>query len=244
MAPNAQMPMAPPAERAAGPEPAPPLQPSSLPPLTPPGASQAKEPAVQLDKGDQAEHMLIFRGALDLIVEGDKIQSTLDAVIDEAAAVGGYIASQDDRSVTVRVPSSRFRQALRAVEKLGEVAHRSVQAQDVTEEFHDLGIRLKSLQATRDRLQEFLGRAKTIEEVLRLEQELGRIAGEIDKIEGRMRFLEAQAAFSTLTVSLTGKAKPTVVVEQKAPPPPSPRTAALPIEWLGAVGLDSLLHLD
>jgi uncharacterized protein DUF4349 len=208
------------------------------------GASGAKEPAGEVDKGGESDHMLIFRGTLDVRVDAEQFGSTLDAVVDAAAGLGGYIAAQDDHSVTVRVPSARFRDAIRAVEKLGEVTHRSVQAQDVTEEFHDLGVRLKSMQATRDRLQEFLGRAKTIEEVLRLEQELGRIAGEIDRLEGRIRFLQAQAAFSTLTVALEARAKPVVVAETTAPPPPPARTVSLPIEWISGVGLGNLLQLD
>jgi hypothetical protein len=211
------------------------------------GAKEVREEGSKKDHG-AAQQLLIFTGDLQLEVEGKTFAGSIDAVVDVAAKHGGYIAKQDDHSVTVRVPSGSFREALREMEKIGTLLHRGVEAEDVSEEFADLGVRLKSLLATRDRLQQFLDRAQSIEEVLRVEQELGRLNGEIDRLEGRMRFLSARAAFSTITVSFSAKAEPVKVADDgpppPPPPPPPPRTLALPIEWLGSVGLDQLLNLN
>ena len=219
---------------------------------TPAAAQGAKEVPTEASKKNDggAQHLIIFTGQLQLEVAGDTFAKSIDAVVDVAVDLDGYIAKQDDHSVTVRVPSGSFREALRRMEKIGTLLHRGVDAQDVSEEFNDLGVRLKSLLATRDRLQQFLDRAKSIEEVLRVEQELGRLNGEIDRLQGRMRFLSARAAFSTITVSLSAKPEPVLVAEKKdeppppPPPPPPPRTIPLPIEWLGSVGLDQLLNLN
>jgi hypothetical protein len=112
------------------------------------------------------------------------------------------------------------------------------------EEFHDLEVRLQSLKATRNRLEEFLARAKTIEEVLRIESELTRLGGEIDRIEGRMRFLESKAMFSSITVTLEARAEPVIAVDQPPPPPPPANTLTLPVDWIPAVGLGRLLDLN
>lgn len=212
-----------------------------------PGKSTgAKEPA---DAGSKAAatpiaQMLIYTAQLQVLVNPKKYAERIDAVVDIAVAMGGYISRQDNQSVTVRVPSGRFRDALKEMEKLGQVTHREIQAQDVSEEFHDLGIRLKSLKATQQRLQDFLKRAKNIQEVLRIEQELSRLNGEIDRIEGRMRYLSARAAFSTITVSFQPKPKDQIAVDpEDPPPPPPPRSIPLPIGWLSAIGLDQLLQL-
>ena len=69
-------------------------------------------------------------------------------------------------------------------------------ADDVSEEFHDLEVRLGNLRATRTRLQEFLGRATGINDMLTVEKELERVALEIDHIEGRLEFLRTRAAMS------------------------------------------------
>jgi hypothetical protein len=211
------------------------------------GAKEVKSSAA--DKKLQGDHMLIFTGSINMEVDRGDMAMSIDKVVDEAVAVGGYVAKQDDRSVTVRVPSGSFRAAMRAMEKIGDVTHRGVQAQDVSEEFHDIGVRLKSLRATRARLAKFLDRAKNIQEVLRVEQELSRLNTEIDRLEGRMRFLSQRASFSTITVALSAKPIPQkVIVKKDAPPPPppppaDPKTRPLPIEWLSRVGIDGLLDL-
>ena len=197
-------------------------------------------------QGATIDQMLIFTGRLDLMAAKEDIAQRIEQAIEIAAQMGGYISKQDNNGVTVRVPSSGFRQAMNAIAGLGEVVQRTVHAQDVSEEYHDLGVRLQSLKATRKRLEDFLKRAKNIEEVLRLEKELARLAGDIDKIEGRMRYLSARAAFSTITVTFTPRPKPKVVAASKPappPPPPPPRTVPLPIDWLDSVGIDSLLDL-
>jgi hypothetical protein len=210
------------------------------------GAKQA-DPATPkpLEPRPTVAQMLIYTADVGLQVEQGGFPSTIDRVVDLAIGMGGYVASHDNTTVQVRVPSLRFRDALKEIEKLGIVVNRSVNAQDVSEEFHDLEIRLKSLKATRDRLEQFLTRAKDIQEVLAVERELSRVNTEIDRIEGRMRYLAARAAFSTITVHLQPKAK-TVVIDEPtgAVPPPPPRTIPLPVPWLPAVGLDRLLQLD
>jgi len=206
----------------------------------------AKEPAKKSPKAAATTiaQMLIYTAQLRLLVDPKKYAERIDAVVDIAVAMGGYISRQDNQNVTVRVPSARFRDALKEMEKLGQVTQRDIQVQDVSEEFHDLGVRLKSLKATQQRLQDFLKRAKNIQEVLRIEQELSRLNGEIDRIEGRMRFLSARAAFSTITVSFQPKPKDQIAVDpEDPPPPPPPQSIPLPIKWLSAIGLDQLLQL-
>jgi hypothetical protein len=116
-----------------------------------------------------------------------------------------------------------------------------VNAQDVSEEYHDLEVRLQNLKSVQKRLQEFLAKAQNINDALQVEHELERVGREIDEIEGRMRFLRARATFSTITVDLTAKPKQQAIANG-APPPP-PRAIDLPIDWLSRVGLETLMTL-
>jgi Domain of unknown function (DUF4349) len=240
-----QVPMTPTPQRA----PATPAGKAAAPSLAPSKAKQVDAAEVRSARSG-VEQLLIFTGRLDLSVDEKDFGTTLHEVTDLAAKRGGYIHQQNDHSVTVRIPSARFRGTMRDLEKMGEVVHRSVQAQDVTDKYYDLGVRLKSLMATRDRLQKFLDRAKTIDEVLRVEQELRRLNTEIDQLEGQRRYLGAQAAYSTITIALTPKLKEQVIVEKveeekdiEPPPPPPPKTVSLPIDWLTEVSLERLLQL-
>lgn len=212
----------------------------------PAAARGAKEVQSSSEKKLKGDHMLIFTGNMAMEVERGDVAASIDEIVDEAVELGGYVVKQDNKSVTIRVPSASFRAAMREIEKIGEVTHRGVQAEDVSEEYHDLGVRLKSLRATRARLEKFLDRAKSIQEVLRVEQELSRLNGEIDRIEGRMRFLAQRSAMSTITVSLSEKPETKKVIVKKPPkrPAASPKTRPLPIDWLNGVGLDTLLNLN
>jgi hypothetical protein len=206
----------------------------------PPEEPKAVAPAPPISQ------MLIYTAETRLQIEQEAFAPTIDRIVDLAVSMGGYLATHDNASVQIRVPSLRFRETLKEIEKLGLVTNRSVQVQDVSEEYADLEVRLKSLKATRDRLEQFLGRAKDIAEVLSIEKELGRVNAEIDRIEGRMRFLSSRASFSTIPVRLEPKPRTVVAVDpnREPPPPPPPRTIVLPIKWLNSIGLDHLLQLQ
>lgn len=193
---------------------------------------------------DGLASMLIYTADFRMAVERTEFAAKIDAVTALAESLGGFLSSHSDNEVTVRVPSARFRDAVREIDKLGTVTTRSVHADDVTEEYNDLETKLKSLRATRDRFEELLKQAKNITEVLQVEQELTRLNQQIDQIEGRMRFLQSRAALSTITIHFDAKPSKVVVGDPAHPPPPPPaRTVALPIDWLPRVGLEHLLEL-
>lgn len=217
-------------------------------PAAPPTAQQ--KPGTKTDgASEQAQEkpiapLLIYTGNVGMEApEPAVVPATIDKIIDLAESFGGYLAARTDSSVVVRVPSRHFRDAMTALEKLGDVKRRSVNAEDVSEQFHDLEVRLANLKTVQKRLQDFLAKAVNVNEALQVERELERIGQEIDRIEGRMRFLKARATFSTITVDITAKPKQQVVVAQGPPPPPPPRTADLPIDWLSRIGLETLLTL-
>jgi hypothetical protein len=185
--------------------------------------------------------VIIYQGDLHMMADEDAIPKTIDKVIDVAESLGGHIAGRKDQSVQIKVPSASFREAMTKIEGIGGVVGRSVTADDVSEEFHDLEVRLGNLRSTRTRLQDFLGKANGIQDMLTVERELERVALEIDRIEGRLEFLRTRASMSVISVALTPKPK---VVPIVVTPPPPPRLGVdLPIPWVGEVGIDPLLSL-
>ncbi|MDP3215491.1 MAG: DUF4349 domain-containing protein, partial [Deltaproteobacteria bacterium] len=205
-------------------------------PATPGGA------ATTVAEATAPAPMLIYTAAVDLSVRRAEITATLDRVVDLAYAMGGYLVQRTDAQVQVRVPSSRFREGVRRVEELADVLHRTINAQDVSEEFNDLEVRLANLRAVRRRLEEFMARAANITEALRVEQELERVTREMDRIEGRMRFLRARATFSLVTVTAVPRAE-TVVAPDPLPGTAVRRPLDLPVPWLDRLGLGRLLQI-
>ena len=188
-----------------------------------------------------AAPMLIYTADLRLQVERERFDAVLDQVLGAAREMGGYLVRRDDASIQVRVPSARFHEGLRTMEEMGEVLRRHVSAEDVSEEYRDAEVRLQNLRAVRQRLEEFLRRASNMAEALQVERELERVTQEIDRIEGRMRFLSARVAFSLVTVSL--QARPTVIAAPRTTVIPPRRMVDLPVQWLRELGLERLLNL-
>jgi hypothetical protein len=198
------------------------------PPPPPPGAG------TRTDAGDAVQlraPMLIYTAQISMAVF--EVNTSMAKVEALGRELGGFLAKRDDHSITIRVPAQRFDEAVKRVEEAGDMLHRNVQAQDVTEEFRDLEIRLKSARAVQQRLTELLAKAVKVEESIAIERELDRVSSEIERVEGRMKFLRDRAQFSTITVTFEPKPREQVGGQQ----------IRLPVTWLYNLGLKRLLSL-
>jgi hypothetical protein len=109
------------------------------------------------------------------------------------------------RSATLelKVPASRFDELTGLLEPLGRLQFVNVGAEDVSEEFVDLTARVANGRRLEERLIELLRtRTGKLQDVLTVERELARVREEIERMEGRMRFLKSSAQLSTLSVNL------------------------------------------
>lgn len=158
------------------------------------------------------QERLIIRTA-DMSIIVTNTDESLAAIAAMAEANGGWVVnshvfevsdSAKGGTITVRVPAEGFDSALDAIAALAvEVEALSTSGQDVTEEYVDLESRLANLEATADRVRDFMDETRNVEEALAVNQELSRLEGEIEVIKGRMQYLSQSAAFSTITAHLT-----------------------------------------
>lgn len=112
----------------------------------------------------------------------------------DGAALSGWM--------TVRIPADKLDAFSKEVAALGKVLRQSADESDVTQEHVDLTARLKNLQAQEARLREFFASAKKVDEMLAIEQELGRVRGDIESMQAQIAYLERQAAMATVTIEL------------------------------------------
>ena len=148
--------------------------------------------------------MVYYNGHVELRVT--KVEESLDALKGLAEDVGGYVESLSSQHITLRVPVATFDEAVTSAMGLGDVLSRSVTAQDVTEAFTAIDLRLQTARASRDRLVELLARATDEKEKIALLREIQRLNEEIDVTEGQLRTLSSLASFSRLSVSLVPRA--------------------------------------
>jgi hypothetical protein len=161
------------------------------------------------DAGPAAPDRLVFyEGACRL--RAPDPQDVLQDAIAKAEAVGGYIESRTDTAAVLRVPVAEFRPTFDAILELGVVLSRRLTAADVTDQVTDLELRLKTLTAARARLQQLLAEATNESRQLALLREIDRLTIQIDQLSLRLRTLKRLAAFSRISVDVTGAA-PAVV---------------------------------
>jgi hypothetical protein len=108
----------------------------------------------------------------------------------------------------------------------------NVNAEDVGEEFVDLTARAANGRRLEERLLDLLGsRTGRLQDVLAVERELARVREEIERLDGRLRYLRTRAAMSTLSVTVH---EPPPLVSH---PGRSPIVDAFRQAWRNFVGL-------
>jgi hypothetical protein len=174
----------------------------------PPDAAPQPQPQGPTQPGSQS--MIIRTGRASL--EVDSLEIAIAAVRDLAARVGGYVGGSsveggDDRlraaSLELRIPAPRWAEVIRGLNPIGKLESVSEEAQDVGEEFVDVTARLTNARRLETRLTVLLDqRTGKLEDVLAVERELARVREEIERYEGRLRYLSSRVATSTLVVYL------------------------------------------
>ena len=195
-----------------------------------PGQASTSTPATSVLEPQRDPSMIVYTARVTMAVY--QVDQGLANVEKIARDQGGFLALKRDREITIRVPRQRFEPALAAIDKLGDILHRDISAQDVTDEFVDLEIRIKNARAMQTRLKTLLEKAP-VKEALEIEKELHRVTEELERLEGRLKLLRDKIAYSTITV----------VFEARGGTIQATRIR-LPFPWLSQLGLPNLLSLS
>ena len=106
-------------------------------------------------------------------------------------------------SVTIKVPAKSYTETMSKLRRLAsKVKDERADSKDVTEEFTDLEAQVRNLEAVEEQYQGFMKKANTIDEVLKVQQKLTEVRGQIERLKGRMGYLERQSDMATITASL------------------------------------------
>jgi len=165
---------------------------------------------------NEAADRKIIRNA-DITME---VESTTDAqhqVTTIAESHGGFVVTSEakqrenidpskrtvDIKLVARIPADRFGVALDQIKKLaGNLPEANVNGQDVTEDFIDLEARIKTQKALEYQFLEIMKQARSVEDALEVQRQIADVRTDIEKLEGRKRFLENRSSLSTITVNI------------------------------------------
>lgn len=174
-------------------------------PLLPPNAN----PVVTSTRAVRTGRRLIRDGWLLIEVDGDEDRARVLARARSLAEErGGFIAAETQTSVSLRLPSEQLDPTMEALARGEDVLDRGSRVQEVTAQYVDLATRIHSQRRLKTRLQELLGRAGEVKDVLEIEKELARVTEELERLEGRMRVLDEQIDFAAIELTMQERASP------------------------------------
>lgn len=165
--------------------------------------------ALSGDTGTTGAPVMIIRTGF-ASVEVNDVDEAANKVRALAASLGGHVANSqfeggehNVRSATLelKIPAQRYDEAVNRLATIGEVESVNSTSEDVGEEFVDVTARVENARRLEQRLIQLLAnRTARLADVLAVERELARVREEIERAEGRLRYLRTRAAMSTLTV--------------------------------------------
>lgn len=185
--------------------------------------SSARSVGYEFVKQELVAPRLIYNA--DIQIQVENLESTVKQVKDITTKAGGYYTNEThsggggEKSVsfTLRIPQANFESAINGMEKLASyVQYKGTSSQDVTEQYYDSEIRLKTKRKTLDQYYTILQRTGTIKDILEVQAKINELETEIEGLEGKLRYLSNQVSYSTITLRLF---VPVPLDKQKAPDP-------------------------
>lgn len=152
---------------------------------------------------------IIKTGQVSLEVQ--QVPAAIDRIKDIAVANGGYLSSSNIDTSTrdrktgyamIRIPAASFDTVMAAIGPVGKVLSSSEQRSDVTEEYVDLTAQKESYQNQIANYNRLMTRADKVEDILKIQVELDRAQTELNRIEGRLRYLNNRIDLATISVNL------------------------------------------
>ena len=192
----------------------------------PANGSTAKNPAAQSTSTGQtlpADRLIIRNATVSLSAQDvDKTVMELRALATEKNGLVFASTSQtrDDKTyanLTIQVPAAAFDETMNRVHRLSgvKVEDENTTSQDVTEEYVDVQAQLTNLKATEAELTRLLTKTNSVPEILSVQSQVSNVRGQIDRLQGRLNYLDKRTSMSNIVFTIAPVALPARVEPSK-----------------------------
>lgn len=164
---------------------------------------------------------------MDMSAETEDLDSLLEALDQEIAALGGYVEGQNiyngsayathryrSASLTVRIPAADVDKFADNVAGIANVVRSNKNLEDITLTYVSTESRVKALQVEEARLLELLGKAENMSDLLEIESRLTDVRYELENYTSRLRVYDNQVDFATIYLDLEEVQEYTPVAER------------------------------
>jgi hypothetical protein len=156
---------------------------------------------------------LQLTASVTLQVPNGRFDGALSDVIALVEAAGGYISGQNAQAadagqplrsgqVTFQVPSGNLDSVLASLRGKGTAQSVNVSGNDVSQQYVDLQARLSNAEAQRDAMLALMQQARSVNDTIQIENQLGQITGQIEELKGQIDYLDHTTSYSTLAVTI------------------------------------------
>ncbi|HHT93989.1 MAG TPA: DUF4349 domain-containing protein [Clostridia bacterium] len=164
----------------------------------------ADEEIIENTTGNSTERKIIVKARYD--IETEDLDKTVESFTKQVSELGGYIEyssiRKDSADFTIRIPVGKLDTFVNFAKDSGRVTYSSQHGKDVTIEYYDTQAELNALRTQEERLLDLLEQAQSLDDILKLEEQLGTIRTKIEKLTTRLNQLNNLVNFATIEVSL------------------------------------------
>ena len=174
----------------------------------PPADKAMMTPQTKENYAESPVRKLIKEGRVEF--ETSDMAETRRTVTEAVKKNKSYVSSDQEykspgrisNTVVIRVTANQFDQLLKEVTAgVEKFDSKEINVRDITEEFVDIEARLKTKKELEQRYIDLLKQAKNVTEIVEIEKQANELRTDIESVEGRLKYLQNNVAFSTLSVT-------------------------------------------
>ena len=158
---------------------------------------------------------------ISLTLEVAAINDSVTQISREVQQQGGYVVeSQQNGSdshlsayLTLKIPADKLNGLRDSLANWGKILDQHTLANDITNQYYDSQVRLQTLEAEEKRYLEILNQAKTVEDILKVENALGNIRQQIEQLKGQLKLWNNMVDYSTVNLQLVTLQSPNLNVK-------------------------------
>lgn len=190
-------------------------------------SDEASTDAEQVSLETPEERKVIQRASIS--VEAEDTRSVYEEVRRMVEEAGGFVQSatiadpeetedQPRIDLVVRIPDTDLSNALERIGAMGtRIVAQSEDSEEVTREYQDVESRIRNLSLLEEELRELLADVRQNDDadpqkLLQVFNEISRVRGEIEQLEGRRQLLDNLTSLATVEVKITPTPEATPVV--------------------------------